>query len=171
MIETPCLVALGPLPAPWLATLAKKLDAQAGLLPLDLEFARNPNRGQYYSTDLLAHIPDGVLAVTEADLYIPILEFVFGEAVLGGHRAIVSLHRLHQEFYGLPPDPKLLLDRALTEARHEWGHACGVRHCPRYDCSMSASHSIELLDLKRNGYCKECARRLRVRAPRFSLVG
>ena len=40
------------------------------------------------------------------DLYIPILTFVFGEAQIGGASAIVSYHRLRQEFYGLPARPR-----------------------------------------------------------------
>ena len=99
--------------------------------------------------------------MTSTDLFIPILEFVFGEAQLGGRRAILSTFRLRQEFYGLPPDTDLMAERAVKEALHEWGHALGLRHCPRYDCAMHASHSIELLDLKGNGYCAQCAGQLR----------
>ena len=171
MIPAPTFAALGPLPPGWLEKLAAPMGAGVEPLSLDLQYAFNTQRRQYYSTELLAQIPEGVLAVTEGDLYIPILEFVFGEAVLGGRRAIISIHRLHQEFYGLPGDPALLMERAVTEARHEWGHAYGLRHCQRYDCAMSASHAIELLDLKRNGYCKDCLRSLRARMPRYSAVG
>ena len=49
-----------------------------------------------------------LLGITSLDLYIPILTFVFGEAQVGGECAVVSAHRLTQEFYGLPPDPDLL---------------------------------------------------------------
>ena len=58
---------------------------------------------------------------------------------------------LRQEFYGLPADPELMLECAVKEAVHKWGHGAGLRHCPRYDCAMHASHSIELLYLKENG--------------------
>ena len=76
--------------------------------------------------------------MTDVDLMIPILEFVFGEAELGGLRRIVSTYRLRQEFYGLPPDPALSIERTIKEARHEWGHALGLRHCRRFDCVMRA---------------------------------
>ena len=42
--------------------------------------------------------------MTEGDLAIPTLTFVFGQAQLDGPVAVVSLARLRQEFYGLPGD-------------------------------------------------------------------
>jgi archaemetzincin len=62
-----------------------------------------------------------VLGVTLLDLYIPILTFVFGEAQMNGNCAMVSAHRLHQEFYGLPADPKLFRERLLKESTHKLG--------------------------------------------------
>ncbi len=139
----------------------RELFAPANILALDPEFAYHPGRGQHHSTELLARLPEGALGVAAVDLYIPILEFVFGEAQLGGRRAVISTFRLRQEFYGLPADPGLMVERAIKEALHEWGHALGLRHCPRYDCAMHATHSVELLDLKGDGYCPGCAGRLR----------
>ena len=43
-----------------------------------------------------------LLAVTERDLFIPVLTFVYGHAQLGGRAAMISLARLRQEFHGLP---------------------------------------------------------------------
>jgi len=94
--------------------------------------------------------------VTEVDLFIPILTFVFGEAQLGDTGALVSTHRLRPEFYGMPNDPELLRVRLLKEALHELGHTLGLQHCPDYLCVMSASHSVERIDLKRAGFCKAC---------------
>ena len=48
-----------------------------------------------------------VLALTEHDLYCPVLTYVFGEATLGGPAAVVSSHRFHSEFYGLKADPDI----------------------------------------------------------------
>ena len=56
-----------------------------------------------------------LLGVTERDLYIPILTFVFGEAQIGSS-AIVYYHRLTQEFYGLPSDLDLFANRLLIES-------------------------------------------------------
>ena len=90
------------------------------------------------------------------DLYIPVLTFVFGEAQLADGGAVVSAHRLRQEFYGLPTDPELLHQRLLKEALHELGHTYGLRHCPDYTCVMSASNGVERIDLKRAEFCSTC---------------
>jgi archaemetzincin len=97
------------------------------------------------------------LGVTDLDLYIPVLTFVFGEAQLAGGRAVVSTLRLRQEFYGLPADPELLGERLLKEALHELGHTYGLRHCPDYTCVMSSSNGVERIDLKSAEFCPTCA--------------
>jgi archaemetzincin len=131
---------------------------------LDTEFAYNSLRQQYHSTEILKRIlerPPGnswkVLGVTEVDLYIPVLTFVFGEAQVSDGGAFVSAHRLRQEFYGLPADPELLHQRLLKEALHELGHTYGLRHCADYTCVMSASYGVERIDLKRADFCPACA--------------
>lgn len=129
----------------------------------DPEPARHLTRGQYFSTELLARLKGvrapaawRLLGLTPHDLYIPTLTFVFGEAQLEGHCALVSLHRLRQEFYGLPPDPRLLYDRLLKEAIHELGHTLKLRHCDDYRCAMAPSHSVEWVDLKTSAFCPAC---------------
>ena len=129
-------------------------------LGFDPSFAYDAKRRQYDSTRLLERLQRGVVAVTDLDLFIPILEFVFGEAELGGDRAIVSTHRLHQEFYGLPADDALFQERVRKEVRHEWGHAIGLRHCHRYDCVMHSSPSVEHVDLKGEEFCESCRQKI-----------
>jgi len=147
------------------AGLASRLRVACWIRPdgPDGEFAYNPVRGQYHSTEILKRLLQGspseswrILGVTDADLYIPILTFVFGEAQLGDAGALVSTHRLHPEFYGMPKDPALLRERLLKEALHELGHTFGLRHCPDYLCVMSASHSVERIDLKQADFCPAC---------------
>lgn len=129
----------------------------------DPEPARHLERGQYHSTEILARMRGvrapaawRLLGLTRLDLYIPTLTFVFGEAQLEGHCALISLHRLRQEFYGLPPDPRLLEERLLKEAVHELGHTLTLRHCDDYRCVMAPSHSVEWVDLKNAGFCPAC---------------
>ena len=146
--------------------LAARLRVACWIRPdgLDGEFAYNPVRGQYHSTEILKKLLQDppaeswrILGVTDADLYIPILTFVFGEAQLGDTGALVSTHRLRPEFYGMPKDPGLLQGRLLKEALHELGHTFGLCHCPDYLCVMSASHAVERIDLKQAGFCIACA--------------
>ena len=134
---------------------------------LEADFAFNALRRQYHSTEILKKIlqrpPSAswkVLGVTEMDLYIPVLTFVFGEAQLADGGAVVSAHRLRQEFYGMPTDPKLLHERLLKESLHELGHTYGLRHCPDYTCVMSAANGVERIDLKRDEFCPTCAQAL-----------
>ncbi|MBI4462937.1 MAG: archemetzincin, partial [Acidobacteria bacterium] len=63
-----------------------------------------------------------LLGITALDLYVPVLTFVFGEAQLSGRCALVSAHRLREEFYGLPPSNDLFHERLVKEAVHELGH-------------------------------------------------
>src|ERR1700751_4738876 len=92
---------------------------------LDPEFAFHGERQQYHSSEILQRMqsflsPDSwrVLGIAAVDLYIPILTFVFGEAQMGGPCAVISGHRLRQEFFGLPPDRELFRQRLIKEAVH-----------------------------------------------------
>jgi len=129
-------------------------------------------RGQFQSPAILQSLarhapPDAerVLGVTEGDLGIPVLTFLFGQAQLDGPVAVVSLCRLRQEFYGLPPDEELLRERAIKEVLHELGHTFGLRHCANPRCSMALATHIELVDAKSAGYCAPCGAHL---AQRFT---
>jgi archaemetzincin len=135
--------------------------------PLDPSFAQHDERQQYHSSEILRRMQDYVeqdtwriLGVAAIDLYIPILTFVFGEAQMGGPCAVVSVHRLRQEFYGLPEDQDLLRQRLEKEAVHEVGHTLDLTHCEDYRCAMAPSHAVEWIDLKDNTFCPTCAARI-----------
>jgi archaemetzincin len=130
---------------------------------LDPTFALHPERQQFHSSEILGAMQPYIngetwrlLGVTGHDLYIPILTFVFGEARLGGASAIVSSHRLTQEFYGLPPDLDLLANRLLIESVHELGHTLHLTHCDDFRCAMAPSHAVEWIDIKDSGFCEDC---------------
>jgi archaemetzincin len=167
------LIRMGDVDENLLAGLARRLEAHLRVdcsihrKTIDAALTFHPERQQYHSTETLEMVgrigsADGRLrlCVTGVDLYIPILTFVFGEAEVEGHRAVVSYHRLRQEFYGLDADRDLLADRLLKEAIHEIGHGLGLTHCDDYECVMSASHSVEWIDLKTALLCRECDARL-----------
>jgi archaemetzincin len=130
---------------------------------LDPAFALHAERQQFHSSEILAAMQRYIngdtwrlLGVTERDLYIPILTFVFGEAQMGGPGAVVSYHRLAQEFYGLPHDLDVLANRLLIESVHELGHTLHLIHCQEYRCAMAPSHAVEWIDIKDSGFCEEC---------------
>ena len=130
----------------------------------DPETAFDATRGQYHSTRLLASLltappaPEGtkILGIAGVDLFVPVLTYVFGEAELGGRAAVVSLHRLRPEAYGLPPDPSLLQERLLKTTVHELGHTLGLIHCPHPTCAMQPATYAEEIDLKAAAFCPAC---------------
>lgn len=133
-------------------------------VPLSPDFAYDPIRKQTHSTMLLEALAarvrdtgDRVLGVTEADLFIPILTFVFGEAQLGGPAAVISIARLKPAYDGSEEDQGLLYHRSEKEVLHELGHTLGLIHCPRYECVMHFSNSVEEVDLKGDRFCDPCS--------------
>lgn len=127
----------------------------------------DPRRGQHSSTRILRWIlataPPGaakVLGITDVDLFIPVLTFVFGEAQVGGPAAVVSTARLRLTYDERPAPPALVEARLLKECLHELGHAFGLVHCPDGGCVMSRSNSVPDVDRKRAAFCRDCRLRL-----------
>ncbi|HYM60791.1 MAG TPA: archaemetzincin family Zn-dependent metalloprotease [Thermoanaerobaculia bacterium] len=134
----------------------------------ELANAYDPARKQYSSTlvlrDALARRPSDaykLLVLTERDLFIPMLSFVYGQAQLSGPIAVLSFARLRQEFYGLPANRPLFFIRIGKETLHEIGHTMGLTHCTDRSCTMSLSTNIQQLDEKGTDYCESCAALLR----------
>ncbi len=159
------LVPVGAFPPDLLEELSRRTRLEIAPARVDPVIALNTTRRQYDSTRLLvemkARYPGTcVVGATECDLFIPVLTFVFGEAEMPGQAAIFSIHRLREEFYGLPANRELLASRALRELRHEFGHLHGLAHCQDWSCVMSPSHAVERVDAKSDAYCRECQARL-----------
>lgn len=148
--------------AEWFPLPIRRLPALA--VP---EGAYDAKRQQYQSVEIMKLLARSaprdasrVLGVTDVDLAIPMLSFLFGQAQFDGPVAIVSLCRLHQEFYGLPAQEKLLRERTVKETLHELGHTFGLVHCSDPNCAMSLATHIELVDSKSEKYCARCGSQL-----------
>lgn len=96
------------------------------------------------------------LGVVDADLFLPGLDFIFGEATVAGCCAVIGLARLDPRFHGQNPDPERFRRRALTEAVHELGHVAGLDHCPDPRCVMSFSRNVDDVDRKSADFCPRC---------------
>ncbi|MFQ5552306.1 MAG: archaemetzincin family Zn-dependent metalloprotease [Thermoplasmata archaeon] len=120
--------------------------------------AHNPKRDQYHAPDMLemARWSHGehVLVVTEVDLYVDPLNFVFGQADVGGQAAVISLHRLSSD------DSGVFRLRALKEALHELGHNVGLDHCAEATCVMHFSNELADTDRKGPNLCPDCVQRV-----------
>lgn len=119
-------------------------------------------RGQHSSTAMLrwlmGHLPSDarkLVAVTDVDLFIPVLTFVYGEALLNGAAAVVSTARLGEA------EPALLVPRLLKTCVHELGHTFGLVHCDDGRCVMRRSTNLAGVDMKSAAFCPDCRVRLR----------
>ena len=117
----------------------------------------NASRKQYSSTrllDALASIKrpewERLLGIADVDLYVPDLNFVFGEADPRRGIAVFSLARLRAG-----ADDALLSRRAATEAVHELGHTYGLSHCDKPTCVMWFSNTLSESDRKGTRFCPE----------------
>ncbi|MGD8780242.1 MAG: archaemetzincin family Zn-dependent metalloprotease [Ignavibacteria bacterium] len=145
-------------------TLTQVLKQEVDFIDLEIDLQKyySSERGQYYSTKIIEDVSkitvqnDKIVILVNVDLYIPIFTFVFGEAQLNGNISIVSICRLHEEFYDLKPNQELLFRRTLKEVIHELGHNFGLIHCKDWNCVMHSSMGVEEVDIKSYEFCKTC---------------
>jgi archaemetzincin len=141
--------------------LAQSLNVKvvvAARIPL-ISSAFNTDRRQYHSTQILdvlarAKQPEWerLLGVVDVDLYVPELNFVFGEADAGLGVAVFSLARLRPS-RSSEQAHAVFLTRAATEAIHELGHTYGLGHCHDRHCVMWFSNTLAESDRKGLAFC------------------
>jgi archaemetzincin len=148
--------------------LSERFNADLGVgssVPIEL-FHADELRKQYLSTSMLRALCDiqrfdkALLGVADVDLYVPSLNFVFGEADPANRVAVISITRLRPAFYGLQDDHRLFLERAGKEAVHELGHIFHLKHCTERGCVMFFSNSLADTDSKEDKFCHRCGRYL-----------
>jgi len=122
----------------------------------------DPRRQQHSSTRILRWLIESrpaqstkVVGITDVDLFIPILTFVYGEAQLGGTAAVVSTARLRLD-NGFRPSDGRLTSRVMKECLHELGHTFGLLHCQSPTCVMARSVNLEQVDVKNPDLCHDC---------------
>jgi archaemetzincin len=130
---------------------------------LDLSDYYDPARRQYNGNIILKAVDARfatdsfkTIGLFSVDLFIPILTYIFGQAMLNGRTGIASLYRLSNERYGMPADEGLLLQRFKKEVIHELGHTFGLVHCATPECVMRSSTYVEDIDQKNATLCHKC---------------
>lgn len=114
----------------------------------------------YY--EIIIQTATKVLAICNFDAYSGDLNFVLGEAHMGGRVAAIYIPRLKQGLYVKKSDiNKLVEQRAIKEAVHELGHAFGLTHCEKSRCVMHFSNSLQDTDFKHYIFCERCNKILR----------
>jgi archaemetzincin len=130
--------------------------------------AHDSRRNQYHSTRILALLErqiqtlpvDKLLGVASFDLYVPSMNFVFGEARLPGRVGVISTCRLKPQSRH---EAGIFHDRVVKEAVHEIGHMIGLKHCSDAACVMHFSERLADTDLKSASLCRNCQSQLRVK--------
>lgn len=136
---------------------------------IDLSEFYDPNRRQYDGNKLLKEMESvyssesfKTIGLFRVDIFIPILTYIYGQAILNGSTGIASIYRLKNELYGMKQDENLLLERFKKVVIHELGHTFGLIHCHIPTCVMRSSSYVEILDQKSKNLCTLCRKKLKI---------
>ena len=107
------------------------------------KYAYNPTRAQYHAAAILKRVEtlrdakwDAALGIVDADLFVPEVPFIFGEADRSTRSAIISLTRLRSESGTTESKREALNRRLVGESIHQIGMIRGLAHCPNNRCVM-----------------------------------
>ncbi len=137
-----------------------------GIIPVpnaSYDSYRNQYLGSVFLNALAAlDYPDAekIIGITGVDCYAYGLNFIFGQAIVGGWEAFVAIAHLRQSFYGLPEDVDIFYERVLKELVHELGYTWSLVHCSNPKCVMHFSNSLYDTDVKAAEFCPACKKLL-----------
>jgi len=167
------VVPLGEVPALAVEVIAANITAYykwpADILPMrPLPESAFDEARLKYNAGILINMLDAfdfdgyskIVGVLSWDMFIPIFNYVYGQAVQGGSMAVISLFRLNRNADGSTPSTSLVFERAAKLALHELGHLFNLFHCNETKCIMHFSGVIEDLNKIPFYLCRDCARRL-----------
>jgi len=141
-IERITIIPLGSVDGPVIDFLSSRLPEVLGKKveigsPIeDFGYAYNERRRQYLAEAILlklAQMRDSIrgriLGATGVGLYRQDGHGTFGHASREQKVAVLSIHHLRDEHYGLPRNREKLQERGLKEAIHQIGHTYGLGGC------------------------------------------
>jgi len=109
------------------------------------------------------HKPDGVIFVTDADLFTAKTDGVYAALISAKGTAVVSVRRLREAYYRRKADPTRQRARLVKEILRMAGRLRGASECGKPDCVLAASKSLKSLydlDAKSESFCRACALRI-----------
>ena len=128
------------------------------------------NRAQFDATSILTCLDvfsrrtnnsDMILLVIGDDIYRPGTRYIFGLSRPSTGSAVISASRLKNEYWNLPPDENMLMDRLARESAHEIGHLMHLDHCENETCVMCNPQTLDDLDIKKLWLCDKCKLKLK----------
>jgi archaemetzincin len=147
--DVPYSVVAEPWPLPKAALEPHSGKYRAGIVRDDLK--RRPRASGVHQ-----------IGLTDADLTVGDMNFVFGYAQMPGTTATMSLARLRPKAAREGEDAAALLrERAVRIAVHELGHTFGLGHCSDERCVMAYTETAAGVDLGGREFCPRCRARFR----------
>lgn len=101
-----------------------------------------------------------ILLVTGDDIFRPGTRYIFGLSRPATGTAVISSARLKNEYWGLPSDEMMLIDRLSREGAHEIGHLLHLDHCDNTSCIMANPLTLDDLDNKKSMLCQNCMNKI-----------
>ncbi len=170
-----CVIEIGNIKKDIIKHISDSIEKEFGLpvkrLKMGIDLIKNTfsvKRNQFLASKIIEKIlhytPTNclkTLGVLNVDIYTPIFTFIFGQSQFEGKVSLISLYRLKQDFYSLPSNDNLLMERAGKESLHELGHNFGLAHCDNPKCVMHFSNNTIKIDRKEKNFCRSCKKYLR----------